>query len=347
MMTKQTEIKNYIINKISTDVWKVGTKIMSESQLMTYFKVSRVTVRLAITELCKAGILVTKKGSGTFVNSLNSIERKKYIIILTSVQSITGNTRFTYRNMLEYLNQLILKSGYTPITYLGDNNLNFEENQKETLKNTAGIIAMSPIPKDLNVVKSLNIPIVATMHPRATAYPTVIPDMRDLFNKINYLIQKYGFEDILVFTINPHLNVYNYVYYAIGQYYSKYNLIFFPIGYYYNMKSNPFSQAMKKLKKVPDAVIFMDDTIYSVCQPHFLEFDNILTKTKIITHSSGIGEFDEKYRICQVQFDIYKMSEKTVNLLIKLINREFVNEYNIYFDVKIINEEVLNPKSKI
>lgn len=68
---KQT-IKNWIIGK----EFAPGEKIPSEMALAEKFKVNRVTVRQAISELIQEGFLISKRGEGTFVtdneNLINS-----------------------------------------------------------------------------------------------------------------------------------------------------------------------------------------------------------------------------------------------------------------------------------
>lgn len=68
---KQT-IKDWIINK----EFSPGEKIPSENELADKFKVSRLTVRQAISHLVQEGFLNSKRGEGTFVtkneNLINS-----------------------------------------------------------------------------------------------------------------------------------------------------------------------------------------------------------------------------------------------------------------------------------
>jgi len=56
-----------IRSKIQSGEWAVGERIPSERELMGIFNVSRATVRLAIENLEKEGILYRERGKGTFV----------------------------------------------------------------------------------------------------------------------------------------------------------------------------------------------------------------------------------------------------------------------------------------
>ena len=57
-----------IRNRILQQEWEVGSSIPAETELAAAYGVSRVTMRQAIAELVKDGILERKRGSGTFVN---------------------------------------------------------------------------------------------------------------------------------------------------------------------------------------------------------------------------------------------------------------------------------------
>ncbi|SKC76239.1 GntR family transcriptional regulator [Maledivibacter halophilus] len=56
-------IKNNIINK----VYKAGDKLPNETELGKIYGISRITVRRALKELAKEGLLEIKQGKGTFV----------------------------------------------------------------------------------------------------------------------------------------------------------------------------------------------------------------------------------------------------------------------------------------
>ncbi len=61
------QIADYIQMKIDSGEWEAGSKILSETQLAAQFKVSRETVRHAISQLHAKGFLNRRRGAGTFV----------------------------------------------------------------------------------------------------------------------------------------------------------------------------------------------------------------------------------------------------------------------------------------
>lgn len=77
------QIKADMKEKISTGVYKAGEKIPTESELIDLYNVSRITVRRAVNDLSKEGILNKKQGKGTFV------QEKKIWRKISHAQSFT------------------------------------------------------------------------------------------------------------------------------------------------------------------------------------------------------------------------------------------------------------------
>ncbi|MDD3173423.1 MAG: GntR family transcriptional regulator [Herbinix sp.] len=69
------QLKSMIKEQIVQGIYTSGQKIPTEVELSEQYNVSRITVRRAIEELVKDGVLVKKQGKGTFVQE-NKITRK-------------------------------------------------------------------------------------------------------------------------------------------------------------------------------------------------------------------------------------------------------------------------------
>ena len=63
----QIQVENFILGKIESNEWPIGSKIPSERDLSMKLEVSRTTVRNAIQELTTRGMFDRKIGQGTFV----------------------------------------------------------------------------------------------------------------------------------------------------------------------------------------------------------------------------------------------------------------------------------------
>lgn len=72
MEKKYTYIREYILKQIQTGVYMPGHAIPSERELAAQFQVNRMTIRKAIEELMYEGLLIRKKGSGTFLTEAKS-----------------------------------------------------------------------------------------------------------------------------------------------------------------------------------------------------------------------------------------------------------------------------------
>lgn len=61
------QVKEVIVDRIKSDEWKVGHQLPGEPQLCKLFDVSRTVIRQALNELVIEGLVVRRKGKGTFV----------------------------------------------------------------------------------------------------------------------------------------------------------------------------------------------------------------------------------------------------------------------------------------
>ena len=65
--SRYTQVKNYILDGISQQLWSAGERVPSENELVDLCSVSRMTARRALQELLLEGTLVRIKGKGSFV----------------------------------------------------------------------------------------------------------------------------------------------------------------------------------------------------------------------------------------------------------------------------------------
>ena len=109
-MTKYEIIKQEIKEQIKDNILKPNQVIKSENEMCQCYKVSRVTVRKAIDELCAEGILYRIKGKGCFVRELADQKRSRIYSFTEAVRNegklpelIASNAgilcRFLYRQI--------------------------------------------------------------------------------------------------------------------------------------------------------------------------------------------------------------------------------------------------------
>ncbi len=81
MQKKYLEIKDYLLEQIKSGQYKVDVPIPPERELAAMLGVNRMTLRRAIEELMYEGLLMRKKGSGTF---LTKVKMSKQDLIQSS-----------------------------------------------------------------------------------------------------------------------------------------------------------------------------------------------------------------------------------------------------------------------
>ncbi|QTA37689.1 GntR family transcriptional regulator [Thermosipho ferrireducens] len=94
MIPLYMKIANYLENMILKGKYSPGDKIPSENELAEQFQTTRTTVRKALSELEKKGIITKVSGIGTFVTEINIVSRKKIGIIVQNTQIIYGIIKF-------------------------------------------------------------------------------------------------------------------------------------------------------------------------------------------------------------------------------------------------------------
>lgn len=62
------QLKEQLMNRITRKEWNPNDKIPNEMALCSEYRVSRITVRQALTELEREGYIIRKQGKGTFVS---------------------------------------------------------------------------------------------------------------------------------------------------------------------------------------------------------------------------------------------------------------------------------------
>ncbi|MGX5173604.1 histidine utilization repressor [Aliikangiella sp. IMCC44653] len=85
--SRYLQVKNYILDGISQQLWSAGQRVPSENELVDLCKVSRMTARRALQELYFEGTLVRIKGKGSFV-----AEEKQQSSVL-QIRSISAEIR--------------------------------------------------------------------------------------------------------------------------------------------------------------------------------------------------------------------------------------------------------------
>ena len=76
-MTKYEEIAKSVRKDIIEGKYKINDQLPLEKQMCEEYSVSRITIKKAIDELVREGLIVKRRGAGTFVKNVDSIESKE------------------------------------------------------------------------------------------------------------------------------------------------------------------------------------------------------------------------------------------------------------------------------
>lgn len=342
-MTKKEIVINYIKSKIISKEFEIGKTITPELILVKELNIGHSTIRMAINDLIKENILESRQGSGTYVkNSL--VDNEKNIILILADFYAKESVHKSNRVFIEETQKEITKEGWTPYILYDDKSVSIHNVLKEKINKIAGCISIGGYDNTMEQIINANIPIVNLGLSIGYVYPGVIIDKTKLFAIERNLIAKYNFKDILIFGLTQALNRTHpntLINYSVNEYFKKYNANYIPVYANKEVYEKSFKHAMKNLKSVPNLILFLDDNIYNICQPLFEKYDDILKQTKIITHSSGWIDIDDNYKTCTLNYDLKKGSVESVNLIIKLIKKEFIKNHLIYLTPYIVGEDNL------
>jgi len=174
-LPKYCQILQQLKNKISQKVVKPGDKLPSESQLVKEYRVNRHTVRRAIIELEREGLISKEWGKGSFVREGS----KETIIFMTfsggnNVLEV-GHLSHIYRGIQEEC----LKGNRSLVT-MGIQRFDSPETIPRTIRNLGGVICPCGLlelleEKKWNKLKNIPLVIVDSA-PENKKFPAVLAD---------------------------------------------------------------------------------------------------------------------------------------------------------------------------
>ncbi|MDU4036900.1 MAG: GntR family transcriptional regulator [Lactococcus lactis] len=80
-MNKYAKIRNDVRNKIISGKYKPGTLLPKESEMILKYNASKLTVKKAMDELVNEGLIIKRRGSGTFVKGLSTEDIEKLKVV--------------------------------------------------------------------------------------------------------------------------------------------------------------------------------------------------------------------------------------------------------------------------
>src|SRR5699024_3223664 len=117
MKTKYEQLADKLREDIFQGIYQKGEMIPSENKLQKETKFSRYTVRQAIAVLADEGLLVTERGSGTYVaQALNEKGQKTVGVIMTYLSD------YIFPSIIRGIEKELSKKGYSILLGTTNNN---------------------------------------------------------------------------------------------------------------------------------------------------------------------------------------------------------------------------------
>jgi GntR family transcriptional regulator of arabinose operon len=104
---KYEMVKEYIKHLLKDGIVAYGEKLPSEHEFTEKFKISRHTVRQAISDLTGEGLVHREQGKGTFSNYKNGNKNKQIIAVVTTYLSA-----FVFPGIISGIEQVLSDEGY-------------------------------------------------------------------------------------------------------------------------------------------------------------------------------------------------------------------------------------------
>ena len=140
MAAKYEQIIDYINSKIEDQTLKAGMKVPSENALVNKFGVSRDTIRRAFSELEREGVLLSVRGSGTFVRR-SRCSSNRIAVVTTYVEN------YIFPKIITGIDEVLLSEGYMMQLSFTNNQFERERRVLEDIisKNDVAGVIMEPV----------------------------------------------------------------------------------------------------------------------------------------------------------------------------------------------------------
>lgn len=128
--TKHEMIEKHYINLIEQNKVSAGDQLPSENEIASLFKVSRHTVRQALTYLVQEGWIYKERGKGSFYSNKKSSETKKNVAVLTTYIS-----DYIFPKIISGIEEELRRKGYNLLLFNSNNDIHNERICFETIIN--------------------------------------------------------------------------------------------------------------------------------------------------------------------------------------------------------------------
>lgn len=107
---KYMELVDWVKEQIDQGTFIPGHKMSSENEMVTMFGVSRQTVRRALTELEREGIIESRRGSGTYINNIFNEQKLKNTMNVAVITTYVEE--YIFPTIIQEIEHVVSEKGY-------------------------------------------------------------------------------------------------------------------------------------------------------------------------------------------------------------------------------------------
>jgi len=123
---KYKKLREYVLALAAEKKWQVGQKLPTELQLVSQFKISRNTVRQALTALDREGFIYRRRGLGSFYAGRDGRGSKRHFLIGVMM----SQDAYIYSDIIKAAEKVLNPAGYHLV--LGSSTLSLPKNKRAT-----------------------------------------------------------------------------------------------------------------------------------------------------------------------------------------------------------------------
>lgn len=185
---KYVELAQTLLRQIARQGLRPGDRLGTEVELVSKYKLSRVTVRQALAMLEKEGFISREKARGTFVKA--SLDQRRHlelirgtvVVVCSNEQASHVEDDIAFATVLRSMERTLAKSGFNvQIMGIGeDEHADFSRLQRLALReDVEGICTIGPCLERYHELR-FTTPVVTSCSPYASRLPLVRQDVREV-----------------------------------------------------------------------------------------------------------------------------------------------------------------------
>ncbi|MFN4227282.1 MAG: GntR family transcriptional regulator [Candidatus Ratteibacteria bacterium] len=338
------QVKEYIKQQIAKGIFLPKQQIPSERKLCAIFNISHITVRQALIELTKEGILFRVPGKGTYVNDninlLSTVKTETIGVVIPEIK----NSYFTHfiTDLLLGIKSVSSKQNFSLLLYTENEN-NYIRDIEE--KKIVGLILTNPKIEDIRItmLKNKNFPFVVIGNPTEQGVKSVDNDNILIGYHLTKLLIKYGYKKIGFINGPQHLTVSKDRLEGYKKAITKFNIYFDEklVKYGDFSEENGYKNTYQLIKHNVDALIGADDLI-AIGILQALKKIGKKIPDDIAVVGCNNSPFTAYIHPALTTFDIfpYLLGKKAMEKLAKILKGELTEERTIIKGEIIIRESI-------